>query len=323
MKNLHLQSTMDDHALRTAFTLVELLTVITIISILVSLLLPAVQAAREAARGMQCGNNLKQLGLALHSYHAAYDCFPPAGVGYDWCDEYPPNYVRDKVVLDASGLMMLLPYVEQMPLYDAYDQNRHSCDPSGNVKVISTRLAILGCPSDNGDPCLASGWGPDGFGPNGNNCPKTNYDFCTGIDNWNCNAWRQAVDRNRRMFGENSVCSLAKVRDGASNTIAMAETTYSVHNGSCSAWGYRGYFMVGVDPAGWGMGINVWASATMPGYPVLPGTLISWGRMGSLHPGGANAMLADGSVHFLSENTDLGTLDHLAAMADGEIVSIP
>ena len=123
------------------------------------------------------------------------------------------------------------------------------------------------------------------------------------------------------MFGENSTCRAANVRDGLSNTIAFAETTYDKWNGvGSAAWGYRGWVMVGVNPAA---GINVWAWPSAGMTDPTPGRLANWGMMGSLHPGGAQAVLADGSVHWLSENTDTVLLDHLAAMADGLVVTIP
>ena len=119
---------------------------------------------------MHCANNMKQLGIALHGYHAAMECFPPAGIGYGWCQQ-PGGETN---ILNASGLMMLLPYLEQQGLYNAYDQKQCACtvmagttsdtssvgslagDPvtSGNAQVISTRLAVLSCPSDNGDPYI-------------------------------------------------------------------------------------------------------------------------------------------------------------------------
>ena len=146
--------------------------VITIIGILIALLLPAVQAAREAARRMQCGNNLKQLGLALHDYHSARGSFPPAGVSYGWC-QTPPT--TDPKVLNASGLLMLLPYLELQPLYDRYNRNvcastagyYGSVSPNAvgdpvttvtngacNADVEGTHLAVFSCPSDNGNPFL-------------------------------------------------------------------------------------------------------------------------------------------------------------------------
>jgi len=106
---------------RRGFTLVELLVVIAIIGVLVALLLPAVQAAREAARRMSCSNNLKQIGLALHNYHDSFKRFPPAGINYGWCQS-PANDGRK--LFNSNGLMMLLPFVEQNALYNQYDQTQ-------------------------------------------------------------------------------------------------------------------------------------------------------------------------------------------------------
>ena len=327
------------------FSLVELLAVITIVGILISLLLPAVQAAREAARRTQCANNLKQLGLALHGYHAAHECFPPAGISYGWCS-HPPD--GDKTVLNANGLMMLLPYLEQTPLYDKYDQKQCACNltygseagtnatgtlagdavASGNAAVESVRLSVFSCPSDDGDPytpadeeyyCIKLGSGFRGA--------KTNYDFSYGVDpggtifSWDisCNSWSRVDPSYRRMFGENSCCRMADVKDGASNTIAMAETTYMVWNGMCPAWGYRGFCMEGVDVT---PGINLWSWPPYISDPI-PGQLRSWAEAGSLHPGGAHVLLADGSVHYLSENTDTTILAKLSAIADGQVVTVP
>jgi prepilin-type N-terminal cleavage/methylation domain-containing protein len=324
---------------KLAFTLVELLVVITIIGILISLLLPAVQAAREAARRLQCGNNLKQLGVALHGYHEAHGCFPPAGVAYGWCGN--PQY-GDKTVHNASGLMMLLPYVEQMSLYNSYDQKQCACslmagppwggassgtlsgDPvsSGNAKIVSTRLAVFSCPSDTGEPYLDDspyyGIKP-GSGFRG---AKTNYDVSADIVGYSeCNYWSRANVGTRRMFGENSKCRMADVRDGASSTIAMAETLYNVYNGQCSAWGYRAWVMVGID-VGLG-GINNWTNIYGTYVEPIPGRLATWASAGSLHPGGAHVMVADGSVHFLNEDTDSVILEQLSAIADGKAVAIP
>jgi len=324
-----------------AFTLVELLVVITIIGILISLLLPAVQAAREAARRLQCGNNMKQLGIALQGYHATHGCFPPAGISYGWCGS--PQY-GDKSIHNASGLMMLLPYLEQMPLYDSYDQKQSACslmaggpsgggtstgtlagDPvtSGNAKVVSTRLAVFGCPSDNGEPYVEADDNYYGIkSGSGFKGAKTNYDFCANYTGWTvCNYWSRADAATRRMFGENSNCQTANVRDGTSNTIAIAETLYNVYNGQCPAWGYRAWVMLGID-VGFG-GINNWTDVYGTYIELVPGRLASWAYAGSVHPGGAHVMLADGSVHFLNESTDSVILERLSAMADGEVVTIP
>jgi prepilin-type N-terminal cleavage/methylation domain-containing protein/prepilin-type processing-associated H-X9-DG protein len=339
---------------RAAFTLVELLVVITIIGILIALLLPAVQAAREAARCLQCKNNMKQFGVALHNYHSSRGSFPPAGVSYGWCAG-----TTDSKVLNANGLLMLLPYLELQPLYDQY--NRNVCaSPVGyygspspnavgnpltvvngtcNAIVVSTHLAVFTCPSDNGDPYEKNdpSNGPyygiaapfptkvNGIERKG---AKTNYDFSgfsdiSGVYGGNsiaCHKWASMPTALRRMFGENSTTRIDDVHDGTSNTIAMAETLYTTYNYTCPAWGYRAWVSLGVDLGC--NGINDWSKTVTPGH-IMTGQLGPYGAAGSNHPGGANVLMADGSATFFSENTRMTVLEALSTMNGGEPVSAP
>jgi prepilin-type N-terminal cleavage/methylation domain-containing protein/prepilin-type processing-associated H-X9-DG protein len=326
-------------ARRTGFTLIELLVVIAIIAVLIGLLVPAVQKVREAGARSQCQNNLHQLGIALHNYENNFKRFPPGGKSYGWC--HNPQLYGDPVIYNWNGLVFLLPYIEQQALWSSINQNaamsnciegNSGCCPpvkavgqlagdavaSGNATVAVTPLDIFHCPSDNGDMLQGTS---EEYGIKAGTSyrgVKTNYDFIATGTTYDCNFWSRIAANQKRMFGENSTTKVAMVRDGLSNTLAMAETTYNVYNGTCPAWAYRGWVQTGVDTVG---GINNWTYGSTPPITPIPGRLGSWGRLGSLHTGGANALFADGSVRFLSESIDLLTLQNLAAMADGNVIA--
>ena len=146
------------------FTLIELLVVIAIIAVLIALLVPAVQKVREAAARTQCANNLKQQGLALHSYHDANKVLPPAKINSGSAGPYNAStsyYPHKPFVYNHTGFVLILPYLDQAPLYSRYDFNYPSCDSNwtggtlanggvnaGNAAVVGTYLAVYHCPSD-------------------------------------------------------------------------------------------------------------------------------------------------------------------------------
>jgi prepilin-type N-terminal cleavage/methylation domain-containing protein len=331
------------NSLRQAFTLVELLVVIAIIGVLVALLLPAVQSARESARRMACSNNLKQLGLALHNYHDTHGRFPPAGINYGWClSPPPPTNSPQNNRLNANGLAMMMPYYEQaglaalyrweLPASNAMHGNTGCCGPNNalepmvgnatnNAQVAKTRVKIFMCPSDTFDPLLpATGTYSIGDTTNLGQGVKTNYDFSSRLA-YACNQFlldRQSgsISSQVRMFGENSNTRFADVVDGTANTVAICESTHDVYNGRCSPWAYRGWVQVGND-IGTPNGINNWIYPTAGAVSNKVGRVGSWGWPGSLHPGGCQVTMGDGAVRFVPQNTDAVTRAALAAMMDG------
>ncbi len=331
------------------FTLVELLVVIAIIGILIALLLPAVQSAREAARRLTCANNLKQIALALHNYESSHRMYPAAGHSYGTCAGEP----KDGKIRNANGLVSLLPYLEQKALYDQFNHletySNHKWTSStgtlvgdavanGNAQLSATVLGVFTCPSDNNQPGARCCWGSN-YGPGGDIVgAPTNYDFVTSAndgyfhDNW------QNAGTERRMFGQNSTTRPHMVRDGLSNTFAIGETTKWHENGAGFAWAYRAHVMAGVDPhyVDWtnstrSAGINLWHMPWVnhenwqsPPYNPIRGRVRSWwSAAASLHPGGCHFALGDGSVRFISEAIDRPTLNNLTRMADGEHVVLP
>lgn len=313
------------------FTLVELLVVIAIIGILVSLLLPAVQAAREAARRMQCSNNLKQIALAAHNYHDGYKVLPSSHINYMATynsETYNPT-------LNHSGLELIMPFIEQKPLWDQIDFRYHS-GPSrypnqgpmpvhaANEQAMGNQIPGYLCPTDSGPKTIPAGGGWEAhYGLYTVEGARTNYDFSTNslyvLYGYSYKWEKRNIPNEVRIFGINSDSSFNDIPDGTSNTIMFAETTRQVYNGYATAWGYRGWVMTGHDIAqnhGQAQGINCWVYANLPDTKKW-GRLGNWGTTGSLHPGGAQFALGDGSVRFIQESTRLLTLLQIGKAADG------
>ncbi|MCI0458409.1 MAG: DUF1559 domain-containing protein [Gemmataceae bacterium] len=347
---------------RPGFTLIELLVVIAIIAILIGLLLPAVQKVREAAARSQCQNNLKQLALACHAYHDANKSLPPAGRGYGFCG----GSRGDTNVVNMSGWVLVLPYIEQGPLFKQLNVNVAFTDviwanngtirntvgnysvppwngvtkaatkaPTQNMLLMNTPLSLFVCPSDGGPRDSVSQGFPNRYGAGaGLTGQRTNYDFITvaGNDFNTCNWWRfNSNTGTRYLFGESSKQTLQGIPDGSSNTFMVGETLVEPR---CNGWGpailYRGWVQTGIDPSrsNSGFGINDWtliAGWTNNCDPSEKGSLAprvgrlgDWGRAGSLHTGGAQFAMGDGSVRFVSETVPAPTLRLVALIGDGQ-----
>jgi prepilin-type N-terminal cleavage/methylation domain-containing protein len=334
-------------ARNAGFTLVELLVVIAIIGVMVGLLLPAVQSAREAARRMSCGNNMKQIGLALHNYESTYKKFPAgrlslgtlvgAGTG---------NFRPDPQTKNVQGLVSILPFIEQQALYDQFNfsgafgnyRAAGAATPlatpdaiaSGNANLSTNIVQTYLCPSDGGlqEILPSTHYSPD-LGANGVRARKTCYDFImphTTLGNYNLH--NATSIETRYIFGENSFTRMASITDGTTNTLAIGEMTLELFNGVTSAWSYAGWVSVGIDPVGsWNLtyparGLNIWNYNNNPS-PLnnKRGRRASWYNSASLHPGGVQFVLADGSVRFISQSIDLPSLTNLCRMSDGQVIT--
>ncbi len=273
-----------------AFTLVELLVVITIIGILIALLLPAVQAAREAARRLQCSNNFKQIGLAMHNYHSALNCFPPGEINF--------YHSSSDYYFGPSWSGFLLPYIEQAAVH--YD---FTLKPAGygiyagtNELVGGYRIATYHCPSDPQDELMVIGTS-NGSTPGGK------------ILWWTCNAagvadtvsaWDSTgVYGNPNPLGDGMLIALTPIRvadvaDGTSNTLMVGEVT---GGGPGST---NGRFWAEFNMSSTIFGIN--RAGSMPGDGVF--NRFTNDGFSSYHPGGCHFLMADGSTQYVSENVD-------------------
>ena len=322
---------------RRGFTLVELLVVIAIIGILVSLLLPAVQAAREAARRMQCGNNLKQMSLAVHNYHDTYKVFPPGYLGA------PPN-------LDCAGVnntparrkgwgwaVYILPFVEQSALYNQLDPGPKQtvcgiptggqASPSaGSALLQKTVLSFYVCPS-SGDFIMNDTRIP-ATGIPGNHA-KSNYAGVSGMDFSGvvpvpATGVPPPTVRRKAVFVDGSlyVSGIRDVTDGTTNTFLIGEKyrrDVDAVRQTFSAGEYTGAFWVGVAPDTAIAGC-IMQLALPPSSFALNGASIN--AFASKHPGGGQFSLTDGSVRFVSQNADQTTIANMGTYNDAQVTSL-
>jgi prepilin-type N-terminal cleavage/methylation domain-containing protein/prepilin-type processing-associated H-X9-DG protein len=333
------------HAVCRGFTLVELLVVISIIGILISLLLPAVQSTREAARRVQCTNNLKQLGLALTNFHSAKKRFPPSSV---WRVNGKLDLtnigLEDNPGLAENWVILILPQIEQQTLRTRFDLTKPIPDPA-NASPRAIPLSVMQCPSDafnampfNGKASgltsnLGNGWARSNYAANGSLGYLGPGDRVgvTGVGQgttFSGGGWGSRWLRG--IMGANTSLRIEDIRDGTSNTILLAEIRAGViaqdtrgiwaMSGACPSalWAY-GYASddngpncnvpPGDDPLAC-TEVQAAIGATQlirMGMSCSPRNEPNW-QQGpkSMHAGGVNVCLADGSVRFISDFVELG-----------------
>ena len=329
---------------RRAFTLIELLVVIAIIAILIGLLLPAVQKVREAAARMKCSNNLKQIGLALHSYHDANSFFPP---GYADGNTNPASTPDSDVGPGWGWASFLLPHLEQSNLFTQINFNQ-TVGAGVNALVSQQSLSVFQCPSD----------------PYQQNFPVYDSSFSTPIatvahSNYvGCSGWVECFNGaggspqvgfgddglagvfgsgGRGVFYRNSRTNFAAVTDGTSNTIFAGERsgnhspstwTGAVPGGRCPAWMATQPPSPYVPPPGpaydnadFGEAL-VLAHCNATHLPSADFPIFDPDTFYSMHTGqGANFLFGDGSVHFLTSNINPNTYQAMGTIAGGEVLS--
>jgi len=302
---------------RRGFTLIELLVVIAIIAVLIGLLLPAVQSAREAARRAQCLNNLKQIALAAHNYLDAIGALPE-GMTFQVDGNNPGASGLGQTPTNHSIFVALLPQMEQQPLFNAINFNMCMWN-APNFTVNGVAISTLWCPSDPG--AAQARTLPDGsmFDPGQVVMRYTSYAGSTGT--WML--WYQQDFPPQRsmngLFHIYSAVRLAEITDGTSNTIAFSERAHTLLDDTSAMWWH------------WWTSGNYGDTLFCTLYPMNPFRKVD-GRYidssdaradayissaSSLHPGGANFAFMDGSVRFLKDTIDSWPADRNTGLPIG------
>ena len=293
---------------RRGFTLIELLVVIAIIAILIALLLPAVQQAREAARRTQCKNNLKQLGLALHNYHDTHGSFPPGYMrGWNGIGEAGNGF---------SWGALILPYVDQSGIHSQLNFNAGIFESTNKPFIVSLNgIPGILCPSD-ANRARTNAIHGTGDANYMSAVPTTSYHgVSSSFNGWGDNGNANLDNGIFRSHGTLAV-SVAAVRDGLTNTIAIGEKSARIQTGSTSFLGMQsGTQSPTSNPAGadaiTGMERFLVRGEFRP--KTSPAATAQNDRMSSDHQGGVQVLMADGSARFLSDS-----IDHTLSQVSGK-----
>ena len=341
-----------------AFTLVELLVVIAIIGILVALLLPAVQSARESARRIDCQNRVKQLGLGMLNFHDANNHFPPSALSNypdhpqttnDPCILNPGSGAYQRNPIDSNATsgppwsVLILPQLEQQALADQFDleepfgvlSDQIESSATYNVNRIAqlTPNAALYCPSDpwtNVQPLLTCYIACQGGGPVAQTNEANAVAYKEGLTSWCASSSTpegRAFYRNGTVY-PNSDIRIAQITDGTSKTILIGENRlhylddeHQTIPGRHSIWssghGHDGAFGVPANVGAASVGIN--ADGRVAGSVYIEWIHQAWKTVnfGSFHPNGASFVYSDGSVHFLTDDTDIVVFQAMGQRANG------
>ena len=287
--------------LPTDLRLTELLVVIAIIAVVATLLLPAVFAAREAARNAQCKNNLKQVSLALHGYHGRSRKFPPSTVVNDHGEGW------------WSWTARILPDLEEQALYEQLDLRGDAWECCNKVKPFtSVKIGVLMCPSD---PHSTGVFESDTDCPGGEAYALTSYLGCRGSTRPAPDAdgfYPETIASNGVFPSVNRATRIKDIRDGTSKTILIGERPADPN-------AYWGWWAAGVGVDDHGLGDQV-LDAFEGLYPGTLGEDADLLHYWSAHPGGANFALCDGSVRFIDYSIDEATFLALGSARGGELV---
>ena len=321
-------------ARKSGFTLIELLVVIAIIAVLIALLLPAVQQAREAARRSQCKNNLKQIGLALHNYHDAYDRFPAAYVSIAWPSPGPAasqTGATTELTIWSWG-SKILPYIDQAPLFNLVSPGTRTIDQNlvlggANSTALTTPLSGFLCPSDTG-PVLndfnATYGGSNAtqvaaFGTydrratsNGTDripLAKSNYVGVVDSGDSGTPAWNPGLyGAPTGTFSANEAKGIRHITDGTSNTLIVGERAFRYEGLNAGAGNALGFGMTSVGaPYAGSYARSALAVYGIPYWGINQSVTAAEHQtrgFSSTHVGGAHFLLGDGSVRFISDNID-------------------